>query len=84
MDYSLNVVWVESFLVCYQQKWQQKKQLCQIDCTCSPNRQSRREDVLFTFPGSILELKPKVDIIFREETAKLLKSKFMKILFKKA
>ena len=34
------------------------------------------------FPGSTLALKPKIDAIFREETAKHFESKFIKNAFK--
>ena len=40
------------------------------------------EKMCCRFPGSALELKPKIDKIFKEETEKLFESKFIKNAFK--
>ena len=40
------------------------------------------EKLCCIFPGSALELKSKIDVIFKEETAKLFESSFIKKAFK--
>ena len=41
------------------------------------------EKICCIFPGSALELKPKIDLIFREETANFLNQDSLKMLLKK-
>ena len=48
----------------------------------SPHTDNEDEKMCCIFPGSALELKPKIDAIFREETAKLFESKFIRNAFK--
>ena len=48
----------------------------------SPQTDKEDEKLCCIFPGSALELKPKIDMIFREETVKLFESSFIKKAFK--
>ena len=48
----------------------------------SPQTDNEDKKMCCIFPGSALELKPKIDAIFREETAKLFESKFIRNAFK--
>ena len=44
----------------------------------SPHTDNEVEKMCCIFPGSALELKPKIDAIFREKTAKLFESTFIR------
>ena len=48
----------------------------------SPQTANEDEKMCCIFPGSALELKRKIDVIFREETAKLFETKYIKDAFK--
>ena len=48
----------------------------------SPQTENEDEKMCCIFPGSALELKTKIDAIFREETAKLFETKYIKDAFK--
>ena len=48
----------------------------------SPQTDNEDEKMCCIFPGSALELKTKIDAIFREETAKLFETKYIKDAFK--
>ena len=48
----------------------------------SPQTDNEDEKMCCIFPGSALELNPKIDAIFRKETAKLFESKFIRNAFK--
>ena len=50
----------------------------------SPQTDNEDEKMCCIFPGSALELKAKIDASFREETAKLFETKYIKDAFKKA
>ena len=48
----------------------------------SPQTDNQDEKMCCIFPGSALESKPKIAVIFREETAKLFELKFIRNAFK--
>ena len=48
----------------------------------SPQTANEDEKMCCIFPGSALELKKEIDVIFREETAKLFETKYVKDAFK--
>ena len=47
----------------------------------SPQTANEDEKTCCIFPGSALELKKEIDVIFREETAKLFETKYIKDAF---